>query len=465
MLVLEIDDLFIKIAQGEFKGGIIKLEKGAIFRRDDLDLNIFKNIFKSSIQKKENIICAIPRGKISISYYTFPTKDPKEITEMTKFNALKQLPDSKGDIVFSHSILNVNAQGQSKVMLAVGRKNLIKERYLQLLKDVKIEPYVTINSIPLANIFTAKGLGKECFLVIDVDSKATNICVVDKEKLIFSREVDKGAGKFIGNEVVLELWLIEIERSVAAYQKENLGSDIKKCYISGVELPDSVRKILSEKLSLEVEYIPLNKLVDFSQGEIKSYAESVKLSSVSFTKVAGLLTLQKAPEINLTSLETLQKKVSVQKCRTNLIISSYLFIALFGFIGTIGWEFYYRRAYINDLENTIVSMKKKIDILERKKRIVDLTLDLIRNESSFLNVIKDLGLAIPSDVKLQTLDYKGDRISIGGISSTLDSIYDFSDKLRKSPIIIKVEDLKVRETGGDKRSFTLQASLKVYDKK
>jgi len=140
-------------------------------------------------------------------------------------------------------------------------------------------------------------------------------------------------------------------------------------------------------------------------------------------------------------------------------------VFLLGFIGIIGWEFYYRQAYIKDLKNTIVSMEKRINLLERKKRIVNLTLDLIKNESSFLNVMKNLGLVLPPDVKLQTLDYKESKITINGISADIGSIYDFSDRLRKTPIVTKIEDLKVRETGGGEQFFTLQAGLKTYDKK
>ena len=110
-------------------------------------------------------------------------------------------------------------------------------------------------------------------------------------------------------------------------------------------------------------------------------------------------------------------------------------------------------------------MEKRINLLERKKRIVNLTLDLIKNESSFLNVMKNLGLVLPPDVKLQTLDYKESKITINGISADIGSIYDFSDRLRKTPIVTKIEDLKVRETGGGEQFFTLQAGLKTYDKK
>ncbi|MDP2981103.1 MAG: hypothetical protein Q8N67_03455, partial [Candidatus Omnitrophota bacterium] len=80
---------------------------------------------------KPKDIIIIPRHQVTLRFIEVPSIDPSELKSMVEFQALKELPYSKEEIITGFRNLGSYKKGFSYIMLAIAKRQLIEEMIAQ----------------------------------------------------------------------------------------------------------------------------------------------------------------------------------------------------------------------------------------------------------------------------------------------------------------------------------------------
>ena len=206
------------------------------------------------------LVVSLPRHSVTVRYLRLPSLNPVEIEEMTKLQAIKQLPYSKEELVIAHKILERDTEGYSKVMLVAVHRNVL-DKYLNILKMCGLEPELVALSSEAINQYSAAAnpLAKEdasgAIALIDIDLFFTEVQIECRGSLIFSRSLHHGL-KNLEGEKQKRNWIEEIKLSFNTYAREKNSVDITKAVLTGAAWKKAdLDRVLSEDLKLPVEPI------------------------------------------------------------------------------------------------------------------------------------------------------------------------------------------------------------------
>lgn len=452
MYVFEIEDDRIKFCKAEFREGKFWISKLGIFERPLREENI-RELHKLLRAEEETVIAAIPRMKVSIHYHSFPSHQDEEIFQMARFQALRQFPYRDFLVIHSANILSKMNNGYSKVMLTVLGEEILN-RYLNEIRPFVLPEVVTVNSLGVAGFYRAIG-GLKDRIVVDIDNKFSNLCVIGEERLLFCREINKGL-EFIRFQGA-RAWMEEVMHSIASFDKEKLSPEIKGITILG---PRQIKFLEGERELIpfqEVDFLPQEEFI--SREENFEFFGEGKGETCSLVKILGLSWL-KDYEINLTPpdlLEGISRRESLKQKKRALL---YLGAAALGLLLLIGWEYRRKTIYLNKLKDFLQDVESDVDLLEREKKInrVFLSLDA---ESKFLELFGELAKALPQGVLLRRLEYeKGVELVLEGNSLNTDLIYEFYEGIKRIPLIKKIRSFKVNIGAGGEAIFYLKANLR-----
>ncbi|MBU1146995.1 MAG: hypothetical protein KKD11_01455, partial [Candidatus Omnitrophica bacterium] len=178
----------------------------------------------------------IPRYQVFVKFVDVPSLDESEIVKMAEFQAIKEIPHPKDELIVSFRNLGSHKEGFSSLMLTVVTRDMIGE---------KISDPADMDSIRLYSELLYLFLLKENIvsqdkvsLIIHVGEGDSEIMIIDRSRLISSRGF-KGRHAFLG----------ETERSILAYKREKANPEIEDVIVvhpSGVNLDDKIEKIKAQ---------------------------------------------------------------------------------------------------------------------------------------------------------------------------------------------------------------------------
>lgn len=459
--VIETSDSLIKVAEVEIEIGKLRISKIGIS-----EINTFQDygeqlpkLLKELSIEANQFILSIPRSKVSVHYLSLPATNPQELKEMAKFQALKQLPYSKGEILHSYRIIKKEAN-MTKIMLVVVRQEAI-EQYLEPFRVLKIEPdAITIDTMGIAN--WAKNMQPQLsdYCLIDLDWKATNITIFSKGDFIFSREVNKGVEMFDAGPAGVEELILEIQRSISAYNKENIGPAVNKILIVGAEAAlDKLQESLTNVMTVEIAKRIAHEGIDLR--EINVIRGNLRESQFSLTKLIGFSQGPLEFDINLMPSEIVRRRMKQSLLKSLLTNTIYYSLFIAGIWMTVWWEYQRQEIYVQQARQKLKELKRRITLLDRKRKIIEITLDHIKRESSFLAVLKEVYRFAPDNVFLKNLSYRKNKVIISGITTSLDDVVKFMENMQSSPLFARVIQKYASQSRRKQEvSFQLEALLK-----
>lgn len=350
-------------------------------------------------------------------------------------------------------------------MLVVVRESVVSN-YLKVLSEARINPsIVTINSLGLANwynlIFSNQNRD---ICLIDLDNYSTLISILNKGKLVFSREVNKGWEFLKADDIHLGEMVSEIQYTLSAYEKEELGPVIKEFLVTGITKGgEKLAQSLKEALGKEGGFLsPLEK-INFDKTLGIDIINQVEENSLA--RVLGCFEADKEFEISL--IQRIEKRKaapmgislpSLSPLLRKILVYIWFFFAL-GFI--FGWEIYRQNVYLNQLEKHSKLISKRIRILEERKKVIELILAHLSRPASFLDVFKELSVSLPPRVFIQRFDYRYPRkeLKITGIAKAPEEITRLMENLQNSILFKNVEQKYVR-AGREGYTFQIDIQLK-----
>lgn len=445
--VLEISGDWLKIVQAQFSAKAWKIhrvivEDVACFRdaQDEKISERIRRLLKGLKVDPSTLMVVIPYQVVAIRNLEFPSTNPDEIKNMVELQIGKQTPFSIDEMIYDYTILNIDAEGYSRVMLAVVHQDVIR-RYFKILKAarLKVERVALSPEGLLAWYrFTHKeSVSDEPYVLIDVDCGKSNFTIISKDKVIFYRNLSAGSAKSSSE---IEGWqkkfVKAVKHSIYAYQNENemANKEIDKIVITGAEsiLESLDRTVLEDKLGLDIEIISQFKDIP----EDMDFLAQDNNNAVKNTSVAPLLGFALAPaeqKINLIPLQLRLEKGMRERGKDLYMCGIYLAVILITISSIFFGKAYTKKQYLTRLKEEASKVSEKVDKLSGMLEEIEGVRERIFKRDFALNFIYEIHKAIFPEIYLTLINFDGgDQVVLRGASSAMSEVFEFINALEKS---------------------------------
>jgi len=280
---------------------------------------IIKKLHQEIKIKTKNVVTALPQDQVFTRVITTPPLSEEELESALKWEAEQYVPFPIEEVSLTYEVLGKikeDKEEKMEVLLAAAHNNLI-EKTLKVLKIAGLNPV----SLEMEIMAVSRSLvppDSPSVLVIDLGAKATDLAVVENNKLVlvysiptagealtralsmeleldpsqaeaykkaYGLDVEKLEGR-VSNAIkpILEIIIKEIEKTIQFYGTK--GKNIQRIVLSGggAGLPE-LGTILTKKLNLEVQtgnpfsqIIKDSLLVKIPPTDLSLYAVSVGLA-------------------------------------------------------------------------------------------------------------------------------------------------------------------------------------------
>ncbi|KPU28067.1 hypothetical protein TR13x_01635 [Caloranaerobacter sp. TR13] len=342
VISIDIGTRYIKIAIGKEKNNTIiinnffKLDTPTNSIRDGniLDLNSIKSLISSKILKEKikakRTIVTVQSSSIIKRELILPKVKEEELDSIVNIEIEQYLPIMLSDYLIDYKVLEEIEEDNAKkvrILVVIAPKALV-ERYLKLIKELNLKPYVLdINSNVISKLFSSNMLinGENYSLdktvaFIDLGNEQINVNIISRGILSFSRLINNGgkeldiniANSFnlnlteaekrkietldlFKNEInmtstqvlnniaanTIDIWIEEIEKIFNYYTSRSLGNKIDCIYLyGGSSNIKGIEDYFTKRLNLTTKKISDISLVKIND-EIKDKEISNFLNSVS----------------------------------------------------------------------------------------------------------------------------------------------------------------------------------------
>ena len=382
------------------------------------------------------LIGCLPRSSVTTRHLLLPSQDPKELRNMVALQVQRQIPFSKGKIVFDYRILEAVTNGRSHLFLVIAEEEVVHNA-LSLLQKVGTPPQiVSFSSWGLLNwaaLHHAPQEGDPFFLFLDVDRWNSHAEIVHHHQLYFSRSFP------IGSEALKQAdgpasFSREVSHFLGAFKKEFPEASLSFATLGGIsEVLPKAKSALSGMLPFPIELLPAD-----SPLMTESLKGVLNQSSMSFSSVLGLV-LARSPVLNLLpeAVKQRQRRRSLRRQGSRIAVLALAFFFLFGF--SVQGLLQERRRYLEDLQKEL----RRLDPLVSQTASMEKELEALRDRAAqsqqFLETVRTVYETIPATVSLTFLSLEPDRVSLRGISQEISQVFSFAEALEKSPELEKVE--------------------------
>jgi len=341
----------------------------------------------------------VSRHQVFLRFIDVPSIDKAEIKKMAGFQAIKEIPCVKEDMVIGYRNLGSYRNDFSSLMLAVANKDMIKEMIARKeIHNVKLKG-VELYTELLYLFMLKKGAinHEEARLIMHIGQEYTEIMIVDKIRPIFSREF-KNKGQF----------LEETRRSVSFYERNRNNPKIEKITIlhdSNIDIEDA-RQTIERCFELKPDFC------EYDDDLTKS----------------GL-----AAEIDLLPIEISNIKKKVQKKQEDILTYSLVGLVIFLFFAFCSFRVHKMERFLQLLSSRIDEIEPHAENLAEYIRKTEIVKEGIKEGSLIAEVLRDSHNLVPSDVRLSGISYDGiESVFYKGDAKDMSGILDFIKRLEGS---------------------------------
>ncbi len=368
----------------------------------------------------------IPRHQVFVKFVDVPSLDESEIAKMAEFQITKEIPYPKEDLIISYRNLGSHREGFSSLMLTVITRDMIGEKISEVAHVDSIRLYSELLYLFLLkeNVVSRDKIS----LIIHVREEDSEIMIIDRSRLIFSRGFkDK------------HTFLDEIERSILAYKREKVNPEIEDIIIvrpSNVNIDDKIEKIKAQ-FTVPVRF--------------HEYSQDLSL-------------LDLGPQIDLMPKEISHERRGLAKRRESIVTYSLIGVVIVLFSTLLYSKIHQKNKIIGAISTKVEEVNARIEGLGEILKKTEAVKDHLEKGSFIIKVLEDFYLAVPQDISISGLDYDGkDNVFYKGNSRAMSTVLNYVKRLENSKCFSKVEvkyATKKKVKGKEIVDFNLRCELK-----
>ncbi len=372
---------------------------------------ILKNFVKNNKIQPEYLILGIPRNKVNIHYFSFPSTNDNEINSMVDYELNSSFVYKEEELVCGSAIIEKLTNGFSRVIMAVVPRKIILPVF-SLLKHAGLVPdEALLSSVSLFNQLVSRKKTTEKCLVVYFDDGFADILYISGNNLEFSRAIN-----FESNG--LDSLLKEIKNTVSVLNFKN--KKIERIIIGG-------KSLFINETSVFLEKVAETKI------EIKDSLDTLK----GFIQENGGLQISLLPE------EFKIHKVKESRARSLILLGILLFLNISLIANIVFFKIKAKDEYLFGLKSEINKIDNKAVNLQKKMIKARALRSYINAGRMKLGLLSEIYRAAPEGITLNSLDISGNKkqgsIVLVGQASNSDNVLKFNNNLKASPFIEKTD--------------------------
>ncbi len=443
---LEISDSWLKLGQlnvgGRGNPVITVLGFKNIEGMNDQDIGrSLSQLLAEKKTKLSQLILIIPRRQAMLTHFQLPSIQDQEINQMVGMQIINSVPYGPEDIVYDYIILEKNPSGYSKVLAMALHRDLVG-RYLRILEKFGAHPKrITLSSLGCHQWYLyqkskSSQLKLGAVLVMNVDEKYCDLCFINQDKLIFSREISfnlKDWDRPEPSDTFLNHFLNQMSLTVSNYKRSNMGVELSNILlVSADPKAGTLAEQLGHEYNLPVAVI--NPLDNITLTKNFVVPEVVSHQGVSLTALLGPLVYPSGDKINLFPKELKANRQAQQKKKewlTTAVLGALAFILLTLSFGVKNFEEKRNVSVINQERQHI---KKDLKLAQDKLKNLELIKKYVQETPRVINILYEIYTVVPEGMTLNLLDLDNKGIlTLDGYFPAGMSVNDLQESLVHLP--------------------------------
>ena len=471
LTALEIDSDWLKIVQVETfvkerKVSRIILEKITSLSDEEISQRI-KGLSKDMKINSDFLIISVSHTQAVIRNVELPSTSLAEIKSMVELQIGKQTPFAKEEIIYDYEILSTAADGYSSIMLIIVHRDII-ERLSKILKEAGLKAdKISLSSEGLlkwSHYSFKQREDEKPYVLIDISYNASDIELIQRDKLIFSRNISLGFSQSLDSmDEWLSKFIEQINRFIYAYQNEISNKEISKIIITGAEklTADIDGTVIKNKLGLDIEVIPQFQnihLIEESQGSYNALTKEV-----SFSALLGSVLTYPEQRINLIPQELLIERRLKERGKDLYFLGISLVLILVTVSSIFLGRMYNKEQYLNQLKRENLKIEEKVTRLDNMMEETEFIKKRVFTKDFCLKLIYETHAVISPDLYLSSISFDGEgQLIARGTSNNMSTVFNFLDAMEESKYFQNVNTKYARTrrvSGEDVTDFEIVCPL------
>lgn len=441
---IEICEKHIKLAQVSSKGAENTIT-ACVFKQISVQepedvASELRGVLKENNIKAKDVILVVPRQAVTAKNIRLPSQNLTEISEMAGFQAAKQIPYPKEEIIYGFNVTGIDDEGYSKVLLVICHRDMV-ERPIRILNKCGLKPAkVTLSSFGLLNWLNSNAdLEKKSsdapLILADCDFDSSDIAVVYKGKLVYTRGLTFGSGYGCSDgRNFYDKLTEEILRTIPAFEKELPEKRPTEALFTGniSELASRATE-LEKALGMKVEFIETFR--DLGLNIPAGYKDAVESGSYS-SLIGAVLGAQ---EVDLLP-KVLKAASTAYAKKKKLMVTATLSIAVLLTISFVIFnKVFQKEQVLRSLESKLQKISPAAKEVERLRSVSEIVRSQSNKRSEALTILNELHRIIPPQIYLALYKYENGKVELKGSADVLSDIFRLVTILEKSPYFQNVE--------------------------
>ena len=468
-LTISINDGIIKLAQGSSSGILEKVGRGA-YPADASADEAAKSLkpLLAPFNRKIPVICVIPASCATAKNIEVPSSDPEEIKSIINLQASRHTPYSREEVLISYINLGLNASNNTRLLLVIVHRNVVKERVSILEKaGLDVDKIIFVPEAQARYYAKALNLKKDAppVGIIDFSLNATSYIVISKTSLLFVRNIPIGIKDILQGADSIAKLQDEIKKSMESFAQED-GKDAPVSYLVTTkhEAVSNCLPLLKETLNIEFQLNVFSNFIKGS-GDARRKLQS-DFGDDSFLDVIAPASSVIKCEINLMPDEMILKK-AVERQKNEGFMTGFAALGLMFLVGgLIMTNIAFKDVYLNkNLREHFAPQKAEVKVLQEKMNKIKIVRGYLTGRMTSLDIIHELYTITPNSIYLNNIVVDEDgTVTIDGISDSMSDVFSYVKSLNDSTVFKEAKTKSTstkKDNGKDVAAFEIEFKMAI----
>lgn len=426
-----------------------------------------REMLKAWNVKTRRVVCTLPSRHFISRNIDMPSNNPEEIAKIINLQLGRFTPYSRDEIVVDYISREMEGMHYTNVLLLIVHRKVI-EHCLQVveLAGLGIER-IAIGAEALVRHYVAAG-SNPTIAGLHISEESSDLTIVDKGQLAFVRNINMGIYKLIKDpSVAIDAFVEELKKSLAAYQDEGVGQQVKSLMITGaLDGSDSLVSAIKAGIpgirenELSVELTNLGTTIAMTEETIKTLQSNPRISYLDL--MAAAINAQ-ALRIDLTPSE-IKLKRNVREGGRDVMAMGILIMTIFLMVSfLLSLKIYFKSVQIQKLDKIDRETFEPARAMERISTKSRAVRKLLENRGRGLYVFDKVTALIGDDIYLVQFSYDTEgNLVLAGTAASMSRIFAFVTQLEESNYFssVKTKETKSRREGKQEvADFIIESTL------
>lgn len=372
-------------------------------------------------KKKSDVIVILPPRQVIFKYFAFPTKNIDELRRMVDLQAGRGLPFSAQEIVYQFAQAGKDAQGLTRVVVAIARQSMVKE-CLDIVSAAGLNPSrCALNAFGVVAWHARRfpGNADKWVLIMDADNDGVEFCFCKNKQLLFARAIPLSKGS---DDIGLQM-----ELTLQAFHDTYPEASLSKAVLTGNQ--DRwvlLKEMLAQKAQIPCQEVPV-------EAPLGNDPSNNAFSQGSNCALLGMASAND-PGLDLMPSSFRQSKDS----RNESLAIMRMFVAMVFCAGAVIFMLHQRLERQLDalgmIRQKIDQSKKDYEHARRNLRLYELLVKDRSEKILITELFKEIYQTLPESVVLSNVQYSDGNLMVFGQTRESADVGAFQKALMNSAL-------------------------------